>query len=49
MVARQHDDAVLSCTAKNLQGPEMYLHAKFGCSSPDGVGGVSGQRHKQTD
>lgn len=35
--------------AKNLQGPEMYLCANFGRSSPDGLRGDQGQRHRQRD
>lgn len=27
----------------------MYLRAKFGCSTPDCVGGVSSQKNKHTD
>lgn len=40
MVARQHDD-IISDTDKNLRGPKTYLCAKFGCSTPDCVGGES--------
>lgn len=48
-VARQHDDAVISDADKNLPGPTMYVCAKFGCWTPDGLGAVFGQRNKHTD
>lgn len=35
MTDRQHDYIIISDVNKNLQGPNMHLCAKFGCSSPD--------------
>lgn len=40
MVARQHDDVKISAMDKNLQVPKMYFCARFGCLTPDHVGGV---------
>lgn len=37
VVAKQHDDFIISGIDKNLRGPEMYTCGKFGCSIPDGV------------
>lgn len=49
-VARQLlGNIVMPDVAKNLQGPEMYLCANFGRSSPDGLRGDQGQRHRHRD
>lgn len=37
MVAKQHDDFIISGIDKNLWSPEMYTCGRFGCSIPDGV------------
>lgn len=49
MVARQIDGTVRSDIDNNLQGPKINLHARFGCSALDGLGGVCEQRNKHTD
>lgn len=49
MVSRQHDNCVKSDVDKNLQRLKMYLYAKFGCSTPDGLEGVCSQRNEQTN
>lgn len=49
MVARQHDDMVISDIDKDLREPEMYLCVMFSCSTPDYLAGVCGQRDKHTD
>lgn len=49
VVARDHDDIILSHIDKNNQESRMYLCAKFGFSTPDGLRGVRGQTNKQTD
>lgn len=48
VVVRAHDDIILSHIDKNNQESKMYLFAKFGFSSPDGLRGVRGQTNKQT-
>lgn len=45
----QYDNTVVSDTDQNIQGPTMHLCAKFGCSTPKGLGGVGGQRNKHAD
>lgn len=40
---------MISDIKKNLQGAEMYLCAKFGCSNSFGLGRVHRQRIKHTD
>lgn len=47
MVARQHDDVILSDTDENLQNPKMHLCGSFGRSTCDCVGGVCGQKKIQ--
>lgn len=49
VIVRQCEDVIISDIDKNLQGPKMYLCANFGCSTPDCVGGVRGQRNTETD
>lgn len=38
MVAIQPDDVIIADVCKKLQGPEMYLGARLGFSTPDCVG-----------
>lgn len=48
-VEGQYDNTVVSDTDQNIQGPTMHLCAKFGCSTPKGLGGVGGHRDKHAD
>lgn len=47
MVARQHNG--IFDIFKNLQGPKVYLCARFGCLPLDGLGRVHRQINKRTD
>lgn len=46
MVARQHNG--IFDIFKNLQGPKVYLCARFGCLPLDGLGRVHRQINKRT-
>lgn len=49
MVARQHNDILMRDVDENLQGPKLYLCAKFVYWTPGGQAGVCRQRNKHTE
>lgn len=49
MVSRLCDNFIICDRDKNLQEPELYPCARFGCSIPDSVWRVGRQRNKHTD
>lgn len=49
MVARQHNNVVISDIDKKTLEPKMFLCARFCCSTFDHVEGVGRQRNKHTD
>lgn len=49
MVAGQRGYVMKSDIDKNLMKPKMGLQVGFGCSTPNHVGVVCGQRNRQTD